>query len=368
MTIIRRVRPLTLLMIAGLLASPTPALAQPAKHVVTLDDLARIRTVGDPQRSPDGKWVAYTVTTVNVEKDKRDTDIWMVSWDGAQNVRLTSSPDNEPRRAGARTTASWRFSRAAARRTRRRRARRSGCSTGPAARRRNSPTSTAASSDYSWSPDGTRLVFTVTDKDPADEPEKLEGWKRKTDTAHRHRPLPLQAGPRRLPAEALPAHLGLRHRCEEGRADHEGSVRGQLAGLVARRHADRLHQLARRRSRTHRGLEPLRGRGEGRCGAEAVDDVRGQRRRPAGVEPRRAVDRVPPGRRAAPLGVSAREAGHRPGRGRRAEGPHDGARPRGERLHLVVGRRQVALLHGERRPRRATSAARPRRLAARWRS
>ena len=40
--------------------------AQPARRAITLDDLATFKTVGDPQRSPDGKWVAYTVTTVNV--------------------------------------------------------------------------------------------------------------------------------------------------------------------------------------------------------------------------------------------------------------------------------------------------------------
>ena len=48
-----------------------------------------MRAVGDPQVSPDGKWVAYTVGTVDAEKDKRDTDIWMVSWDGAEQIRLT---------------------------------------------------------------------------------------------------------------------------------------------------------------------------------------------------------------------------------------------------------------------------------------
>ena len=33
---------------------------------------------------------------------------------------------------------------------------------------------------YAWSPDGKRLVLVVNDADPNDEPEKLEGWKRKT--------------------------------------------------------------------------------------------------------------------------------------------------------------------------------------------
>ena len=74
-----------------------PALvsAQPAKRAITLDDLAKFKTVADPQRSPDGKWVAYVVGSTDVEKDKRESDLWMVSWDGTQKVRLTSGPDSE---------------------------------------------------------------------------------------------------------------------------------------------------------------------------------------------------------------------------------------------------------------------------------
>ena len=71
------------------------AAGQTAKRPITLDDLFKIKSVGDPQRSPDGKWVAYTVGTTDVEKDKRDTDLWMVGWDGAEEIRLTSSPDGE---------------------------------------------------------------------------------------------------------------------------------------------------------------------------------------------------------------------------------------------------------------------------------
>ena len=50
-------------------------LAQPARHPLTLDDLARFRDVRDPQCSPDGQWVAYTVTTTDVKEDKHDTDV-----------------------------------------------------------------------------------------------------------------------------------------------------------------------------------------------------------------------------------------------------------------------------------------------------
>ncbi|MGE5741590.1 MAG: TolB family protein, partial [Candidatus Aminicenantes bacterium RBG_16_66_30] len=76
-------------------AAVLSAAGQTAKHPISLDDLFKIKSVGDPQRSPDGKWVAYTVGTTDLEKDKRNTDLWMVGWDGAEESRLTSSPDGE---------------------------------------------------------------------------------------------------------------------------------------------------------------------------------------------------------------------------------------------------------------------------------
>ncbi|MEI9973053.1 MAG: hypothetical protein WDO73_13935 [Ignavibacteriota bacterium] len=69
--------------------------AQPARHALTLDDLARFREVRDPQCSPDGQWVAYTVTTTDAKEDKHDTDVWMISIDGKHDLRLTSSPESE---------------------------------------------------------------------------------------------------------------------------------------------------------------------------------------------------------------------------------------------------------------------------------
>ncbi|HVW77227.1 MAG TPA: S9 family peptidase [Alloacidobacterium sp.] len=77
----------------ALSALALPLLSQTAPsatpHGMTLDDLFRLQDVGDPEVSPDGKWVAYTVSTIDTKADKRLTDIWMVSWDGSQDVRLT---------------------------------------------------------------------------------------------------------------------------------------------------------------------------------------------------------------------------------------------------------------------------------------
>jgi len=77
---------------AGAAGAQAPALPR----LLTAGDLIyRMRGVSDPQLSPDGNWVAYTVTSTDSAKDKRDTDIWMASWDGTQSIRLTSRPESE---------------------------------------------------------------------------------------------------------------------------------------------------------------------------------------------------------------------------------------------------------------------------------
>jgi dipeptidyl aminopeptidase/acylaminoacyl peptidase len=69
------------------------AQAAPAKHGLTPDDLVKMARVGAPQISPDGAWVAYTVSRIDAKEDKNLTQLWMVSWDGKQNIQLTYSKD-----------------------------------------------------------------------------------------------------------------------------------------------------------------------------------------------------------------------------------------------------------------------------------
>jgi dipeptidyl aminopeptidase/acylaminoacyl peptidase len=69
--------------------------AQPARHPFHLDDLARMREVGDPQCSPEGRWVAYTVSTVDPKEDKTDSHVWMAGLDGKDDRQVTSSQDSE---------------------------------------------------------------------------------------------------------------------------------------------------------------------------------------------------------------------------------------------------------------------------------
>jgi dipeptidyl aminopeptidase/acylaminoacyl peptidase len=147
--------------LALLLASP---LSAQGKRNVQVDDIFNIREVRDPQRSPDGKWVAYTVTTAVKDTDKNNTDVWMVSWDGSQQIQLTSTPDGEssPRwspdnkylsfissRQGAKTGQVWLLNRAG----------------GEAVKVTDVKGGVA---DHAWSPDSKRLVLVVNDPDPAD--------------------------------------------------------------------------------------------------------------------------------------------------------------------------------------------------------
>ena len=63
------------------------------------DDIFSLKNVSDPRISPDGAWVAYTVTSLDKKEDNSDTDIYMVAASGGAPVRLTSSkkPENGPR-------------------------------------------------------------------------------------------------------------------------------------------------------------------------------------------------------------------------------------------------------------------------------
>jgi dipeptidyl aminopeptidase/acylaminoacyl peptidase len=67
----------------------------PVKRLLKPTDVYLLKEVADPQISPDGKWVIYTVSTADTTKDKGNTDIWMVSWDGTQTVQLTNSDESE---------------------------------------------------------------------------------------------------------------------------------------------------------------------------------------------------------------------------------------------------------------------------------
>ena len=81
------------LVAAALLALPFAATAD--QRPLSVDDLFALKSVGAPVLSPDGSLVAYTVRTMDLAKDKSDSDIYMVPFAGGDPLRLTSSPKSE---------------------------------------------------------------------------------------------------------------------------------------------------------------------------------------------------------------------------------------------------------------------------------
>jgi dipeptidyl aminopeptidase/acylaminoacyl peptidase len=67
----------------------------PAKRSIKPSDVYNIQTVSGPEVSPDGKWLAYSLTTTDSVKNKRNSDVWIISWDGKENIQMTNSPDGE---------------------------------------------------------------------------------------------------------------------------------------------------------------------------------------------------------------------------------------------------------------------------------
>src|SRR4051794_11067503 len=61
-----------LLLAAALVAVELQAQGR-VQRPMTFDDFSAVRNVGDPQISPDGKWVLYSVRTTDVNANKRTT-------------------------------------------------------------------------------------------------------------------------------------------------------------------------------------------------------------------------------------------------------------------------------------------------------
>jgi dipeptidyl aminopeptidase/acylaminoacyl peptidase len=76
------------------LAAQAPMSPSPVRPF-SLDDVLRVRDVSEPQISPDGGWVAYTVSISDTGEDRNKSAVWMASWDGARTVRLTTSKQGE---------------------------------------------------------------------------------------------------------------------------------------------------------------------------------------------------------------------------------------------------------------------------------
>ncbi len=60
------------------------------KRAISIDDYFMIKDVGNPQISPGGQWIAYTLTTTSLKKDTKKSRIWMVPSSGGDALPLTT--------------------------------------------------------------------------------------------------------------------------------------------------------------------------------------------------------------------------------------------------------------------------------------
>ncbi|MGH7128309.1 MAG: S9 family peptidase, partial [Planctomycetaceae bacterium] len=74
---------------AVLLLCPAFAAAQEGRAFKPAD-WYRVTTVRSPALSPDGKLVAFTVTTVKEKENERHSEVWVVPAAGGEPVRYTS--------------------------------------------------------------------------------------------------------------------------------------------------------------------------------------------------------------------------------------------------------------------------------------
>jgi dipeptidyl aminopeptidase/acylaminoacyl peptidase len=82
-----------------LLMNSLPAQAAD-KRPMTIDDLFAFKRVTDPQVSPDGKLVAYVVTTVDLAGNKSSSNLWLAATDRKTSPRqltTTTKKDRHPR-------------------------------------------------------------------------------------------------------------------------------------------------------------------------------------------------------------------------------------------------------------------------------
>ncbi|MGB8730552.1 MAG: S9 family peptidase, partial [Candidatus Sulfotelmatobacter sp.] len=74
------------------LALALPAFSQ-AKHPFTFEDMMKLKRVGEPEVSPDGKWVIFSVVDVDLAANTKTPHIWIVPTAGGQEREIIADQD-----------------------------------------------------------------------------------------------------------------------------------------------------------------------------------------------------------------------------------------------------------------------------------
>ena len=64
-----------------------------AKHPFTFEDMMKLKRVGDPQVSPDGKWVIFSVVDVDLAANTKTPHVWIVPTAGGPEKEIITDQD-----------------------------------------------------------------------------------------------------------------------------------------------------------------------------------------------------------------------------------------------------------------------------------
>src|SRR5260221_407912 len=79
----------------AILVAIGPAVYAQDKHTLEPMDVFRLEYAADPQISPDGQRVVYVRNFMDVKKDRRRSNLWIVNVDGSDHRPLTSGDGND---------------------------------------------------------------------------------------------------------------------------------------------------------------------------------------------------------------------------------------------------------------------------------
>ena len=60
------------------------------RHPITLEDVWKVKRLGKPAISPDGRWVVVEVTAYKMEDNSSSSDLWLIAADGKTRKQLTT--------------------------------------------------------------------------------------------------------------------------------------------------------------------------------------------------------------------------------------------------------------------------------------